>query len=143
MFIAVFVGPLRDISDHIQKAERARAVRVCVDVREGGARVAAIRGGNFGGVPIAAPGVWARVSGLRRVLPFPLMRQALAGPCGVGARVFERNPGDGFGVPAGGKISGGPIAEEIVIVGGMVVRGLEELLELCVGDWRAVDVIGV
>jgi len=143
VFIAEFVGPLRNISDQIEEAEGAGALRVCVDVGERGARVAAVGGGNVGGVPIIAPGIKARVGGLRGVLPFPLVRKALAGPGGVGARVFERDPGDRFGVPANGEISVGPIAQEIVIVGGMVMRGVEELLELRIRDGHAVDVIGV
>ncbi len=36
-----------------------------------------------------------------------------------------------------------PVAQEMVVVGGVVVRGVEELLELPVGDGRAVDVIGM
>src|SRR6267378_2860416 len=143
VFVAEFVGPLRNISNQIEEAEGAGALRVCVDVGERGAGVAAVRGGNVRGVPIVAPRVEARIGGLRGVLPFPFVREALAGPGSVGASIFERDPGDGFRVPAGGEISFRPVAQEIVIVGGVIVRGVEELFELRVGDGCAVDVVAV
>src|ERR1700675_4090402 len=88
VFFAKFVGPLRNISDQVEQAEGAGALRVCVDVGERGAGVAAVGGRNVGGVPIVAPGIETHVGGLRGVLPFPLVWKALAGPGGVGARVF-------------------------------------------------------
>ena len=142
MLVAEFVGPLRNISNQIEEAEGAGALRVCVDVGERGAGMASVGGRNVRGVPIVAPRVEPRIGGLRGVLPFPFVREALAGPGGVGASIFERDPGDGFRVPAGGEISFRPVAQEIVIVGGVIVRGVEELFELRVGDGRAVNVIG-
>jgi len=141
--VAEFIGPLRNISNQIEEAEGAGALRVCVDVGERGAGMASVGGRNVCGVPIVAPGVEARIGGLRGVLPFPFVREALAGPGGVGTSIFERHPGDGFRVPAGGEIPFRPITQEIVILGGVIVRGVEKLLELRIGDGRTVDVIGV
>jgi len=143
MIVAVFVGPLGNVPDEVEHAERAGALWVRVYVGKRAARVAMIGSRNVRGIPFTAPGIDARVGGLRGVLPLPFMRKAFPGPGGVGTRVFEGNPGDRFVVPARGEIAVRPVAQKIVIIGGMVVRGVEELLELRVGDGRAVKVISV
>ena len=95
--------------------------------------------GNVGGLPEVAPGIGAAVGALRGKLPLPLVRQALAGPLGVGARIFKRDPGDGAIVPALRIAAVLPVAQKVDGVGGRVVRGVEELLELGVGDGELVD----
>src|ERR1017187_1177426 len=92
--------------------------------------------------PGTAPRVPAAVQALRGVLPFPFVRQTLAGPAGVGARIFQRDPGDGPGLPAGGGLAILPVLEEIVVVRRMIIRSLEEIRKLPVGHRVFVDVIG-
>src|SRR5580658_11259122 len=86
VLVAEFIGPLRDVAFEVEDAERARGFCVRVHICKRGHHAAVI-GGWYGlHIPIISPRVCAAVGGLRGVLPFPIVREALAGPCGVGAR---------------------------------------------------------
>src|SRR5208283_4609166 len=70
------------------------------------------------------------------------MGQALAGPGGKGAGIFDRNPSHRLVFPAFGVDSICPIAQKIVPV--LILRPIvgcfEELFELSVGHRSTVDV---
>ena len=137
-----FVGPLPDVAHHVHHAVGAGSLRMRVDGVGSGHRAACLRNGNGRGIPRVAPGKNAAVRALRGQLPLPLMRQALARPLCVGARIFKRDPGHGPIVPARGEVSVLPVAQKVDRVARRVVRGVEELLELRVGDGKLVDVEG-
>ncbi len=101
--------------------------------------MAGIGGRNGAMVPIVAPRIGPAVGALGRILPFPFVRQAFSGPLGVGARVFDRYPGDRLFRPAFGIGTVPPVLQKIMIVARMVVRGIEKLLEVGIGDWIFVD----
>jgi hypothetical protein len=65
--------------------------------------------------------------------------QALAGPLGVCTSVLDRNPGYWLVPPTVGIRAALPILEEVMSVRGLVVRSIEEILELGVGDGKFVD----
>src|SRR5271157_256125 len=140
VLILEFVRPLPDVSSHIHHAERARPF----GKRIHWCRPTEIPPMLLPGSALVAPGVapWVRaaIESLRGVLPFPLVRQPLAGPAGVGARVFQRNPGDGPVLPAGGILAVLPILEEIVVIRWMIVRGFEKIRKLPIGHRVLVDV---
>src|ERR1035438_789778 len=130
MLILVFIGPLPDVAREVHHAERAGAFRESIDIG-GSAQLAAVLGRGHAGVAGGvAPRIHTVVGTLRGVLPFPFVRQALAGPTGVGARVFQRHPGHRLVAPSGGKVPVRPIAQEIMIVDGTIVGGGEECREL-------------
>ena len=107
VLVLELVGPLPDVAGHVHDAEGARALRVGVDGvgrREQAVGFDELRHGGW--IGLVAPGVCAAVGALGRVLPFPFVRQALAGPGGIGASVFERNPGDRLVFPAGRVVPG-------------------------------------
>src|SRR5450759_1168489 len=133
VLVLEFVGPLPDVAGEVHHAVRTGAFREGVDIG-GGTQFAAVLGlGEARAAGSVAPRIHPVVRALRGVLPFPLVRQALAGPTGVSARVFERHPRDRLVVPSGGVAAAGPIAQEIAIVGGVIVGGGEEPGELLVG----------
>src|SRR5580692_2426408 len=140
VLVAEFIGPLRDVAFEVEDAEWARGSCIRVHICERGHHAAVI--GRWYGlrIPIISPRVGAPVGGLRGVLPFPIVREALAGPCGVGARVFDGDPGYRFRTPTSGIGSVLPIAQKIVVVGWMVFRRVQKFLELLVGDGRAVNI---
>src|SRR5579863_3840923 len=104
---------------------------------------ARIRCGNVAGIPVIAPWIGVAVNALRGQLPFPLVGKALAGPCGVGSRIFERDPRDGAIVPALRKRAVFPITEEVAGIAWSIVSGIEKLFELRMGDWMLVDEEGL
>src|SRR5712691_4655456 len=112
---------------------------MCVD-RIGPAHGAALVGGrNRVCIPCVTPRIDATISTLCRVLPLPLVGQALAGPGSIGTRIFQRHPCDRFVVPALGIFPVLPLAEKIQIVLRMIVSRIEKLLELRIGYWILVD----
>src|SRR5580658_395315 len=92
--VAEFVGPLRDVTFHVQNAERACTLRECVDVGRRAHIPAAIGRRQRLRVPFISPRIKSRRVPLRGFLPLPIMRQTLSGPGGVGAGVFNRYPSD-------------------------------------------------
>src|SRR5262249_22626023 len=96
MFVDVFIGPLPDVAHQIHNAERARSTRVCGDAVGTSHVPAFVRRRDDRRVPLVAPWVFALVGSLGVVLPFPLVRQALASPLSIGARIFKRDPSNGL-----------------------------------------------
>src|SRR5690606_39554226 len=90
--------------------------------------------------PVVAPGVEPAVVALRCALPFPLARQALAGPGRIGARVLQRHPGHRPVLPARARRTVDPVAQEVGRIAWRVAAALHEALELRVGHRMAVDV---
>src|SRR5882757_6129675 len=102
-----------------------------------GARVIHRRHGT--GIPVWSPGIGPAIAPLGCILPLPDMRQPLPSPSGVSARILNRDPGHRLVAPTIGEGSVAPIAEEVVLIGRIVVVRVDELFELGVGDRRAVD----
>src|SRR5579872_560644 len=109
--------------DSVRTAHRARSVRNRHRLR----------------FPIVAPRIESLVCSLCGILPFPLMRQALSRPSSISSRVFEGNPNHGLVVPACGVVSVRPVPEEVKIVLGMIVSGIQKFLELRIRDWVFVN----
>ena len=104
MLVGVFIGPLPDVAHHIHHAVRARASG-WASTASGPRMERPWSGeGTLAKLPFTAPRISAAVGALRRKLPLPLVRKALAGPFGVGASIFQGNPGDRAIVPACGKL---------------------------------------
>ena len=89
VLVCVFVGPLPDIADHVRNAKWARSVRVRIHIVGTAHRSALIGHWHSTSIPRVAPRVDAAIGSLRGQLPLPLMRQALACPLEVGARIFQ------------------------------------------------------
>src|SRR5260221_6966221 len=85
-------------------------------------------------VPIVAPRIDSSIGSLSRVLPFPFMWQTFAGPRRIRTGILDRYPGNRLLLPTGGIGSTFPVLEEVVVVFGMVLGGVHELFEFCVGD---------
>src|ERR1044071_84057 len=89
MLVLEFVGPVPDVADHIHDAEWTGSIGMRIDIgwRRHDTRSFFERRHSiyFRAVP---PRIGPAVVALRRVLPFPFMRQSLAGPLGVFASVF-------------------------------------------------------
>src|SRR5215469_10900654 len=78
VFIHDLLGPLPDISCQVHHPERTGTLRMLVHRVWPTQAAAFVRNGNRVSIPLAAPGVPAAVETLRRILPLPLMRQALS-----------------------------------------------------------------
>src|SRR5580692_2610058 len=135
-----FLGPLPHISYHIHDAERAGALRMCVNrIRTShGARF--IGHGRRAAVPLVTPRIEAAVRALGCVLPLPLMRQAFSSPTRVCPCVFLRDPGHRFIFPSRGIGPILPIAEKIQVVFGMIVGRVQKLLEFSVCNRVLIDI---
>src|SRR5215469_16181509 len=89
VFVHDLFCPLPDISCHVHGSERTGALRVPVHRIWPTQAAAFVGNGNRISIPFVAPGIEAAVRTLRRILPLPLMRQALSDPGGIRASVFE------------------------------------------------------
>src|SRR5689334_7014313 len=128
--VTVFVGPLRNVAFEVHHAEWTGALWKITKVCERTRSRPGIGGRKSDRSPIVTPRIETMVGGLSSVLPFPLMRQALAAPDGVGASIFNGDPGYRLVIPPFRVAAIVPIAKEIVVVGRMIMRGFEKLLEL-------------
>src|SRR6202022_743606 len=95
MVVEILVGPLPDIAGHIHDAEWTGSEGMGVDGRRASEIAAQVALGDGLVIPVVAPRIQPAIGALRGVLPFPFMREALAGPLRIGAGIFERDPGDG------------------------------------------------
>ena len=138
VLVDVLVGPLPDVSHQVH--DSVWACTLWERVHVGGlAHVAPlVRGRDSGRIPVLTPRVGASVGSLRRVLPFPFVRQALSRPCRVSASILERNPSHRFLTPALRVSSVFPVAQKIVVVLRMVFHSINELLKLGVGHRVAI-----
>src|ERR1700691_5331080 len=89
MFVHELIGPLPHVAGHIHRPERTGARRMRVHIGGTGQIASLVWRGNRALVPRIAPRIQAPIRALRRVLPFPLVRKPLAGPCGVSPRIFQ------------------------------------------------------
>src|SRR5271169_6860147 len=80
MLVAKLVGPLRNISGHIECAERAGAggKRIRVGWRAHSSPM--VRWRNRPVIPLISPRIEPPVGALRGVLPFPIVRQPFSSP---------------------------------------------------------------
>src|ERR1700750_1361721 len=85
VLIAIFVGPLRDTAFEVHDAKRTRALREGAYIRECMLRRSGIDWRQRVCVPVVAPRIQTLARRLGGILPLPLVRQALAGPGGIGA----------------------------------------------------------
>src|SRR5208283_1138194 len=121
------VGPLPDVADQVHHTERAYALGMSGHVIRAGQIPSLVWFWNGRVAPGVSPRVAASIAALRGVLPFPLVRQTFTSPLGESLRVFYGHPGDGLVVPARRRGTVPPIAEEVVIIDGMILRRVEEL----------------
>src|SRR5208282_4395048 len=133
VLVEIFIRPLPDVADQIHHAERACAFWMSRDSIGAAHGSALVRRWNRGSIPLISPRIKPAVGARGGVLPFPFVRQALASPGGVRARILQRNPGDRFVRPTLRVGSILPVAQEIQIVGWAIVRRIQKLLELSVG----------
>src|SRR5277367_2498075 len=129
VLVGEFLGPLPDISYHVHHAEWAGSLRMSIDRIRTSHRARLVSYRHSGFVPLVAPRIELAVRTLGCVLPFPLMRQALSRPVRVGARIFLRDPRHRLVFPSRRIASIFPIAEKIQVILGVVVGGIQELLE--------------
>src|SRR5581483_4832441 len=100
VFVSVLVGPLPDVAHHIHDTERTGAGWMRIDII-GSIESATVTGSGHGILlPCISPRVSAAICALRGVLPLPLMREALASPCCISARIFDRYPSDRLVCPS-------------------------------------------
>ena len=142
MLVVEFVRPLPDVADQILHPERAGPCGMQTHIGRRRQRAAAEHGRCSLVAPRIAPRIQAAVRALRGVLPLPPVRQALARPGSVGARVFQRHPGDRLVLPAGLRRTVAPVAEEVQRIAWRITGGVDERLELRVRHRMAVDVEG-
>src|ERR1022692_3848371 len=71
-------------------------------------------------VPLISPRIDSLIRPLRRILPLPFVRQPFTSPLRIGARIFERHPRYWLVLPTRLRPAILPIAQEIVIVRGLV-----------------------
>src|SRR6516162_10236937 len=90
--IAVFIGPLQDVADQIENAERTCTSRKIGDACGRTHVGSRIDRWKYLCIPGIAPGIGSAVGGLRGILPLPLMRKSLASPCRIGASILDRDP---------------------------------------------------
>src|SRR5450755_4798153 len=93
MFIYILVGPLPYVAGHVHRAERTGTGRMRVHIRRTGHVAALVGLGNGALVPGWPPRIQPPILALRRVLPFPFVRQPLARPCRISPRILQRYPG--------------------------------------------------
>src|SRR5262249_26555932 len=134
VFIDEFFSPLPNIANHVHYTERTGSFRMCVDRIRPTHIAGLVRYRHSGGVPLVAPRIEALVTALRGVLPFPLMRQSLPGPIRIRSRIVLGNPRHRSVLPSAGIRAIFPIAQKIQIVLWMIMRCIQELLELGVRD---------
>ncbi len=89
VLVGVLFGPLPDVAHHVHHAVGARAFGMGVDGIGTGHGAAGNGPGHVRGLPVISPGIGATIGALRGELPLPLVRQALACPLCVGARIFK------------------------------------------------------
>src|SRR5207253_10328436 len=125
VLVTVLVGPLPHVAHQVHHPERARALRMRVDVRGHRhlARLALRR--HVGGVPVVAPWIEALIGTLRGILPLLLAAQALARPRRVRARILDRYPRDRPFLPALARYALQPVAQEVVVVLRVIAGGLD------------------
>src|SRR5229473_3295242 len=87
-----------------------------------------------------APGIHPSVVALGCILPLPFMGKPLAGPGGIRPCVLERDPSYGLAGPSVRVAAILPILQEIVVVRGMVARGVDEFLEFRIGHRIAIHI---
>src|SRR6476646_6250476 len=90
---------------------------------------------NHPRVPDISPRIIAAINSLGSELPFPLMRQPLPCPVGVGTSIFQRHPSDRLVGPSIGVNTVRPILEEVVVVLRAIVSCFHEFFELCIRNW--------
>jgi hypothetical protein len=139
VFVLKFFGPLPHVSDQIHDAKWAGALRVGIERIRSTHRPSLIGDGHDIYLPVIPPWIRATIAALRRILPLPLMGQALPCPGRISTSISERDPSDRFVFPACGTVSAFPVAEEAQIILRMIVSGIKELLELRVGHGTLVD----
>ena len=143
VFIHVFVCPLPNVADQINYPERARSCGMSIDIVRRAKRSSLIWNRHDRTFPLITPRIDPAVAALCGELPFPLMWKPFAGPFCIGASVFLRNPRGRFLRPSLRIRPILPVAQEIQIVLGAVVRCIQKLLILGVGDRIFVYVKGL
>src|SRR2546425_3970792 len=114
--VRIFVRPLPDVACEVFHPERAGAARMSGNIIGAAKNTPLFRKGYGGCVPLLSPGIKASVISLGRILPLPFVREPLARPAGIGARIFERYPGNRIVRPAVRKATILPILQEAVIL---------------------------
>src|SRR6267378_4857598 len=92
MFVRELFRPLPDVTDEVHHPKRTGSFRMSADRIGTAHRAVLILLRNGGCVPLVAPRIEPAIGALRGVLPFPLVRQALPCPDGVGARILDGHP---------------------------------------------------
>src|SRR5580698_250574 len=159
MIVGVFICPLPDVAYHIHNTEGAGAGGMGIYIIGSKHHTVLIRKGRWSILRVLSqdavttgwsgcacagcqsrrqptavtPRISATVSALCGILPLPLVRKPQSSPTGVSARILYGHPGNRLVGRAFGIVAVLPIFEEVQVVAGMVVCGVEKLLELGVG----------
>src|SRR5580704_5514477 len=131
--IEKLICPLPHVANQVHHSEGAGSFWMRGNGSGPAHHAALVPTGDRRSIPLVSPRIQAAVGACGGVLPLPFVWQALARPGGVDARIFERNPGDRLVCRTRGVGAIPPVAQEIQVILGLIVRGVQKLFELGVG----------
>src|SRR5713226_4407371 len=84
-----FIGPLPNVADQVHHAERACRFWMSGDGIWAAHRLALVRSGDRGSIPLIPPRIKPAIGALGGILPLPFTRQPLSRPGRVRARILQ------------------------------------------------------
>mmetsp|Transcript_41611 Transcript_41611/g.97739 ORF Transcript_41611/g.97739 Transcript_41611/m.97739 type:complete len:204 (-) Transcript_41611:9310-9921(-) len=127
------------MAHHLLHAEGAGRLRVAAHLGQHRQVARGVHGRYEVVLPIHAPWVAPAIVALRGILPFPLMRQALAGPAAIGTGIFQTHPHHRSLQVLRGRLPARPVRQPVVPIRRPVARGLHEAREVLIGHRVLVD----